>query len=99
MKNIKTYIKDQIHQTTEDELFSGLTDIGNYSYLRIIFRNHPEVPAEFGQEKFLLVSRLGYRKVIVNELDFHDNKIYMEIEDCLTGRVEHAAIDIKDDSL
>ena len=83
---------------TEDKLFSGLTDTGKYSNLCIRFRNDTQSHSEFGHEEFLLVSRLGYRKVIINKLDFHDNKIYMEIGDCWTGRIEQIALDIEDDS-
>ena len=36
----------------------------------------------------------GYRKVVLNDLNYENTKLYMEIRDCKTGRIEKTVIDI-----
>lgn len=75
------------------KLLSGLKDQGEFAYLRFIFKNNPE-EVVFGKEEFLLITMQGYRKVVLNDLNYSDNKLHMEIRDCKTGRIEKTTIDI-----
>jgi hypothetical protein len=81
------------HSPSNIELFSELINSGQYEHLRLIL--HRNNNREFGQN-YLYVSKDAYAKVKLVDLDFVDNHIYIELQDCTTGMFIHQSIDVED---
>ena len=86
-------VNDYCNSISLSRLIGGMRENGEYEHLMFIFKNNPKEIA-FGKDEFLLVSSEGYRKVVLNDLNYQNNKLYMEIRDCKTGRIEKTVIDI-----
>jgi sporulation protein YlmC with PRC-barrel domain len=86
--------KMQPNQTTFDELCDELSHGGKYAHLRLILtknNNH-----EYGQQ-YLMVTPSAFGVVKLIDIDFRDNHIYIELQDCVTGTVKDISVDIDDD--
>lgn len=79
------------NKTTFKELLSGLSENGKYDHLRLFLSQHKT--NEFGQY-YLLVSRAVFGKVRLVDLEFQDNHIYVELQDCASGLFIHKSFDI-----
>jgi hypothetical protein len=79
--------------TTIEELLSGLSENGSYDHLRLFLTQHKT--NEFGQY-YLLVTRSSFRKVKLIDLEYNDNNIYVELQDCLSGLFIHQSFEISD---
>lgn len=86
-------IDDYCNSISLSELVAGMREKGEYEHLRFIFACDKRQMV-FGVTEFLFVSMEGYKKVVLNDLNYFDNAIYMEIRDCKTGRIEKTRIDI-----
>ena len=85
-------VNDYCNSISLSELLAGQKK-NEFEHLRFIFKNNL-AEVTFGKDEFLLVNMDGYRKVVLNDLNYFDNAIHMEIRDCKTGRIEKTAIDI-----
>jgi hypothetical protein len=81
------------NKTTIEELLSGLSENGKYDHLRLFLTQRKT--NEFGQY-YLLVNRNSFRKVRLIDLEYNDNNIYVELQDCLSGSFIHQSFEIND---
>ena len=85
--------QSKLYPTTIDELCEKQLISGKYDHLQIILsknNNH-----DFGQE-YLYISQDAFGKVKLVDLDFVDNHIYIELQDCTTKMFIHQSIDVAD---
>jgi len=82
------------YQTSLDELCEGLTSNGKFSHLQV-FLYRIGSTHKIGQD-YLYVSRDAFAKVKLVDLDFVDNHIYIELQDCKSGLFIHNSVDISD---
>ena len=92
MNNISSF-NEQQEKVTDDNLLKGLLPNGKYSHLRIILNRNfkPDLP-----QKYLMVNTSGFGVVRLNDVDYHDNKILLNLQDCTNGMVKQLTIDIND---
>ena len=81
------------HSPSNVELFAELINSNQYEHLRLIL--HRNQNREFGQT-YLYVSKDAFGKVKLVDLDFVDNHIYIELQDCTTKMFIHQSIDVED---
>lgn len=81
------------HSPSNVELFAELINSNQYEHLRLIM--HRNNNREFGQI-YLYVSQDAFGKVKLVDLNFVDNHIYIELQDCATKMFIHLSIDIAD---
>ena len=81
-------------QTSEEELFAGLSSGGRYDHL-ILFLSRKKINRKLPMH-FLWVSRTAVGKVLLEDIDFDGTQIQLSIEDCSTGLKKLVPIDIED---
>ena len=87
--------KMQPNQTTFDELCDELSHGGKYSHLRIILSKNNN--REFGQQ-YLMITPFGFGVVKLIDVDYNDNKILLDVQDCTNGMIKQLTIDINDNT-
>jgi hypothetical protein len=77
------------------DLFSGLTETGIYSHMRLILTKNNDRRL---RQKYLMVSRNAFGLVRLCDVDFDDNQICIALQDINTGIIKNVYLDINDSS-
>lgn len=80
--------------TTLDEICEGLSPDGKYSHLQV-FLYRIGSSHEIGQE-YLYVSRTAFGKVRLNDINYYENLIKIELQDSFTGVSSQFTLDVND---
>jgi hypothetical protein len=78
--------------TTFDELCAGLSPDGKYSHLQV-FLYRIGSTHKIGQE-YLYVSRSAFGKVKLNDINYKDNLVQLELQNSKTGASEQFSLDV-----
>jgi hypothetical protein len=85
--------KNQHHNLSFEELVAACDD-NKYGNIQI-FLSKTCSSCKFGQE-FLMVSKSGFSIVRILDVDYKNDKIFVDIEDSNTGTIKHLDFDIND---
>lgn len=80
---------------TLQELLEEMKPGGRYSHLRIVLSNNNTRKAELG-ETFLYVCPDGFTICQLYDLDYHNDKLWLELKDINCEKVSEVSLDIND---
>ena len=69
-------IDDYCNSISLSELLAGMRKNGEYEHLRFIFKSNKREMV-FGVTEFLFVSMEGSKKVVLNDLNYQNNRLFM----------------------
>ena len=80
---------------TLEELLDEMKPRGRYSHLRIVLSNNNTHKAELG-ETYLYISSEGFTLCQLYDIEYHDDKLWIELKDFSTDIIVRISIDVND---